>query len=351
MDELPMTAIEVNGEVSQDEWRSYVEHHPEGLVYHLPQWKETLEQSLRRQAFYLFARNSEGRLVGLLPLFQVKSPLTGNRLVSLPFTYICGPITDSELVEAQLVSRAQELCDELECRYLEIRAMRRLSVDMKVSEYFSTYILELSDDPSLVWNKLHQRHVRWAIGKAGRDGVTVTVDHSIEGIRMFNNLNQRSKRNLGVPGHPLVFLENMGSKLAEHFTLYLAEVSGRPIAGIVCLSFREGVIDAYAASDERYLGYHANDLLIWRAIEDGCKNGYRRFDFGKTSPDNEGLAHFKKKWGTAQHALYYHYYPLVPKVISSDRSGRKYQLLTGFWKKLPLSLAQAMGSKVFRHLD
>jgi serine/alanine adding enzyme len=346
-----MTTVQVNGNVSQDEWRWYVERHPEGLYYHLPQWKETLEQSFRRRPFYLFARNSEGRLVGLLPLFQVKSPLTGNRLVSLPFSHICGPIADSESVEAQLVSRAQELRDELECRYLEIRAMRRLSVDMKVSEYFSTYILELSDDPSVVWKKLHKKGVRWAIGKAERDGVTVRIEKTIEGMRVYNGLNQRTKRNLGVPAHPLVFLENVAGKLADHLTLYLAEVSGRAIAGIVTIRFRDYVCYAYGASDERYLRYHANDLLIWRAIEDSCKNGYRRFDFGKTSPDNEGLARFKQHWGTEQHGLYYHYYPLLPKLISSERSGRQYQLLTSFWKKLPLPLAQAMGSIVFRHLD
>lgn len=346
-----MAAIEVNPVVSIDEWRRYVESHPEGLIYHLPEWKETLEQSFRCQSFYLFARDSERALVGLLPLFQVKSPLTGNRLVSLPFSHICGPITDSESVEAQLVGRAQELCDELGCRYLEIRAMRRLSVNMRVSEYFSTYILELSDDPSAVWKKLHKKGVRWAIGKAERDGVTVRIENTIEGMRVFNSLNQRTKRNLGVPAHPLVFLENMGGKLANHLTLYLAEVSGTAIAGIVTLGFRDSICYAYGASDERYLRYHANDLLVWRAIEDGCKSGYRQFDFGKTSPDNKGLARFKQHWGTEQHGLYYHYYPYLPKLISSDRSGRKYKLLTGLWKKLPLSLTQAMGSAAFRHLD
>jgi len=346
-----MTTIEVNGKVSHDEWRSYVERHPEGLVYHLPQWKETLEQSFGHRPFYLFARDDEGRFLGTLPLFQVKSPLTGNRLVSLPFSYVCGPIADSESVKAQLVSRAQELCHELGCHYLEIRAMRRLSVDMKVSEYFSTYILELSNDPSAVWKKLERRSARWPIGKAERDGVTVRVDNSIEGIKMFNKLNQRTKRNLGVPAHPLVFLENIGTKLAGHFRVYLAEVSGKAIAGILCLSLRDRVIDAYAASDERYLSCHANDLLVWRAIEDCCKNGYCRFDFGKTPRDNEGLGRFKRKWGAQQHALYYHYYPILPKLISSERSGQKYRLLTGFWKKLPLSLTQTMGSMMFRHLD
>lgn len=346
-----MNTIEVNGQVSADEWRRYVERHPEGLYYHLPQWKETLEQSFRRRPFYLFARNTEGRLAGLLPLFQVKSPLTGNRLISLPFSHICGPIADSETVEAQLVGRARELRDELGCRYLEIRGMRRLPVDMKVNEYFSTYILELSGEPSAVWKKLNKKGVRWAIGKAERDGVTVRVENTIEGMRVFSGLNQRTKRNLGVPAHPFAFLENMTDKLAGHVTLYLAEVSGRAIAGIVTISFRDYVCYAYGASDERYLRYHANDLLIWRAIEDSCRNGYRRFDFGKTSPDNEGLARFKKHWGTEQLGLFYHYYPISPTLISSDRSGRKYQLLTSFWKKFPLPLAKAMGSLVFRHLD
>jgi len=225
-----MTAIEVNRAVSVEEWRSYVERYPEGLFYHLPEWKETLQQSFRRQPFYLFARNNDGKLVGLLPLLQVNSPFTGNRLVSLPFSHTCGPIADSESIVARLISRAQELCEDRRCRDLEIRAMRRPPMDTKVSEYFNTYTLELSDDPSAVWTKLHQKDVRWATGKVRKDGATVRIDRPIEGVSVFSRLNRGTKKYLGVPAHPLVFLENMFGRLSEQLTLCLAEVSGRAIA-------------------------------------------------------------------------------------------------------------------------
>lgn len=346
-----MISVDVNRNVAPEEWRAYVEHHPQGLAYHLPEWKDTLQQSLRRQPLYIFAHNEQGRLAGLLPLFQVDSPLTGNRLVSLPFSHTCGPIADTESIEASLIGAAKELCKDRGCRYLEIRAMRRLSTDMKVSDYFSTYVLELSEDPSTVWKRLHQKSIRWAIGKAKRDGVTVRIDASVEGLRTFNGLNQRTKRNLGVPAHPFVLLCNMSARLRGQMTLYLAEIEGRAIAGMVTISFKDGICYAYGASDERYLRYHANDLLIWQAIEDGCNKGYRWFDFGKTAPDNQGLARFKKHWGTEQKGLYYHYHPFLPSLISSQRSGWKYRFLTGLWKKLPLPLAEAMGSVAFRHLD
>ncbi len=345
-----MVTIELNPTVPADEWRAYVEAHPEGSIYHLPQWREVLAESFHHQPFYFFARNGEGKLSGILPLFQVKSWLTGNRLVSLPFSYICGPIADSDTVLNELVSAAEKLSDKLKCRYLEIRMMRPAPLNLEVSNYFSTYVLNLADSQE-VWKKLHQKGVRWAVGKAKKDGVTVKLDNTADGVKIFNNLNQMTKKNLGVPAHPLYFLNNIARKLPDCSKLYLAYVNEKPIAGIVTISFKDTVCYAYGASDSNYLSYHPNDLAIWRTIEESCEKGYHYFDFGKTAPDNEGLIRFKKHWGTEPKTMYYYYYPKIPNLISANRGGMMYKFVTGLWKRLPISLTRPLGSLAFKHLD
>lgn len=345
-----MTSIELNPAVSADEWHTYVENHPDGFLYHLPEWKEVLVESFHHNPFYLFARNEEDKLCGVLPLFQIKSVLTGNRLVSLPFSHVCGPIADSEAVLTQLVRRAENLCNELKCHYLELRAMRPLPGGLEVNEYFSTYVLELAE-PQMVWKKLDRESVRWGVNKARKDGVTIRLDNTPKGLKVFDYLNQRTKRNLGVPAHPIGFLSNITHKLSKFTNLYLAEVDGTPIAGIVTCSLKDTVCYAYGASDSRYLRYRPNDLLIWQAIEESCKHGYRYFDFGRTSPKEKGLANFKKKWGTEQRKLYYYYYPKMPNLISANRSGQRYRFVTGLWKRLPLSLSRVLSPIAFKHLD
>ncbi|MCJ7635677.1 GNAT family N-acetyltransferase [Candidatus Bathyarchaeota archaeon] len=346
-----MVTIELNPAVSKEEWQAYVESHPQGLMSHLPQWQEVLVESFHHKPFYLFARDEGGRLCGLLPLFQIRSMLTGNRLVSLPISQICGPIADSEGILNELVRKASDLCHDLGCHYLELRMAEPRSFGLPSSDYFSTYVLDLSEAQA-VWRKLDQKSVRWAINKARKDGlVVVRVSSTDEDLKYFYQLNQKTKRRLGVPGHPLAFLKNMCSKMDKFTKLYLAEFEGRAIAGIITLSFKDTVNYAYAASDDRYLKYHPNNLLVWQAIEESCNQGYHYFDFGKTSQDNEGLARFKKHWGTEPKKLYYYYYPHLPRLMSANREGVKYRLITSLWRRTPLFLTRVLSPIAFRHLD
>jgi lipid II:glycine glycyltransferase (peptidoglycan interpeptide bridge formation enzyme) len=271
-------------------------------------------------------------------------------MVSLPFSYICGPIADSASILNELIDKAKDLSHRLGCNYLELRMDQPFTVNLVLNSYFSTYVLEL-EAPAVVWKKLHQKGVRWAIGKARKDGVAVRQDKSLGSIETFFGLNQKTKKKLGVPAHPFNFLKDIIQKLPELSKIYLAEVEGKPVAGIITISFKDTVCYAYGASDSKYLKYHPNDLLIWNAIEESCNNGYRYFDFGKTAPDDEGLSRFKKHWGTEQKPLYYYYHPKLPKLMSSNRTGIKYRFVTGVWKGLPEFVTQSLSSLAFKQLD
>lgn len=345
-----MTIIQVNPTVSLPEWEVYVKNHPDGLIYHLPAWKQVIEESFHFKPYYLFALNDDGKLCGFLPLFYINSIITGNRLVSLPFTHICGPLADSETIIEELVNRAKELALSLKCKYLEIRMLKPSLPNLLVNDYFSTYILELAE-PQVVWKKLHPKGVRWAINKAIKDGVTIRLENTTKGLNAFDGLNQQTKKKLGVPAHPSYFLKNIVDKLGEYTNIYLADAQGRTIAGLVALNYKDTVCYAYGASDAKYLNYHPNDLLIWQTIQECCNARYRYFDFGKTSPDDEGLVRFKKHWGTETKQLYYYYWPKIPKLISSNRNGVRYKVITGIWRRLPLALTKKISSFVFKHID
>ena len=344
-----MFNIEVNPKVAPEAWSAYVRGHPEGTYYHLPEWRDVINQAFGHAPFYLFASNTDGGVSGILPMFRISSHLTGRRLVSLPFAHICGPISDSDEITLALVDRAARLCDELKCGYLEIRTLKPLSCGLAVNQYYSTYVFSLGK-PQESWRKIGRR-ARQAVTKSQKDGVTVRIGDSSQDLRTFCDLNMRTKRRLGSPGHPDAFIQTMKQNLEDRFRLYLAEFQGRAIAGSIAVIFNGLSNYAYAASDSRYLKHFPNDAVVWRAMEDASDQGARFFDFGKTPMDNTGLAAFKRKWGSEQKALYYHYYPNMPYLISSDRSGVKYRSLTTAWRKLPLPLVRIMASTAFRHLD
>lgn len=352
--------ITIKHECSFEEWESYVTKHPSGTIYHLPQWKTVLEASFHYKPLYLFAKREDGALCGVLPLFQIKSWLTGNRLVSLPFSYICGPIVDSEQALIALINEAKNLCRALRCSYVEIRMIANgeypvisnpwSELGFEISEHFSTHVLDLAQ-PDIVWKKFDPKSVRWAIRKAKKDGVIIREGNRVSDLLTFYELNLKTKKRLGVPGHPFDFLHNVYDHMGNLTKLYLAEYQGNVIAGIMNLEFKDTILYGYAASDRKYLIHRPNDLLLWAAIEEGCHHGYKRFDFGKTSEDEEGLFRFKKHWGGEEIKLWYYYYPRIPNSMALSNAGLKYKLATGLWQKLPLPLAQWGSNLLFKHFD
>lgn len=364
---MPIEVVD-ESEVSEEEWKSYILEHPHGTLYHLPEWKSVLQQTFKyKHSFYIFARNNSREICGMLPLININNIITGNRLVSLPFSYACGPLVNSEDVLIKLAESAKELCKELKCNYMEIRtwgspencsfndkeSVAGIFEDIGFQPYdeLYTYILTLEQDPVQVWKKLHQKSVRWAINKAKKDGLVVREGNNESDLKHFFELNMATKKRLGVPGHPLALFLNQFICFGNRAKLYIAEYENKIISGIITLAFKDFILYAYGASDEKYHSHRPNNLTIWTAIEEGCKNGTKYFDFGKATKNDEGLISFKRRWGTVEKKLVYYYYPHIPSIFSINDKDFKLELAKRIWKKMPLPLVNYGSNILFRHFD
>ena len=49
--------------------------------------------------------------------------------------------------------------------------------------------------------------------------------------------------------------------------------------------------------------------------------------------------------------LYYYYYPKAPDLMSANRNGFKYRLVTCVWRSLPLPVARKLSPLAFKQLD
>lgn len=340
---------EINPKINETLWQEFVLKHPLGNFYHLPSWQKVLKNTFGYELKTIFAFEGNA-LVGILPLILVKSWLTSNRLVSLPFSYIVGPLATNEEVEKGLFEKAKKLAKEEKVSYLELRSEKEfIFPGFSKNDYYSTYVLELSKDEDVLWKKLDKGSVRWAINKAKKFGLKVEKKLG-KNIEVFFRLNQKSKHKLGVPGHPIKLFSNLAKYFPNELKIYIAKIKNQPIAGIVTLSFKNKVVYAYGATDSEFEKYQANNLLVWEAIKDSAKN-YSFFDFGRTSPENSGLISFKKHWGTKEQKLYYYFYPRDAKSLSMERSSRKFKLVTKIWQNLPESLTILLSNILFKHFD
>jgi CelD/BcsL family acetyltransferase involved in cellulose biosynthesis len=115
------------------------------------------------------------------------------------------------------------------------------------------------------------------------------------------------------------------------------------IGGAVCLSFRDTLLVPWASSDRAYFSLCPNNLLYWEMIRWGCEHGYRRFDFGRSSPQS-GTYHFKKQWGTSEEPLHWQCLRRnQTQTAMLPAADTKYQWLILTWSPLPLSRLRLSG--------
>ena len=339
--------IEVVQNIHEAVWRDFLAHEQKASLFHTPEWKNFICETFHYKPYYLFARDISGKITGLLPLYQIKSRLTGNRLCSLPFAYQCNIIGDPASQDA-LLSKALELVEDLKATYLEVRDWLDNS-SFHVTNCYSTYILELSSNPEEVW-KTFKSNVRRNIKQSQKYGVSVEETKDPKALQTFYQLNCITKRKLGSPCHPWNFFKNLFLYLNDHASLYIARFDNKIIAGGVMLSFDNHLIYGYGAADPAYLQFRPYNALLWKSIENACVRGYRYFDFGRVSTDNSGLIHFKSRWGTEERKLPYSYYPRKSRSQIMNRNGFVYQMETKLLQMLPLSIYKGLSNFVFGHI-
>lgn len=339
--------VRIIKKVNEDEWNLFLGKSEGATLYHTPNWKHFLEKTFGFKSEYLFAQDESGNLAGFLPLFYIKSRITGNRLCSVPFSHTCG-LLGTEDASKELLEEAINLFQKSNFDSLEIRGTINDERFVNRNSY-STYILELSPNPDDVWLKLNKGSVRRAVNKAEKAGITVETTRDQKDLKEFYEINAVNKKDLGVPCHPWKFFKNMFDILGNHASLYVSKYNGEIIGGGVMEYFKNTVTYGYGASNPNFLNLYPYNAFIWKSIVDACVEGYNFYDFGRVSYSNNGLIDFKKRWGTVETKLNYSNYPTDSNLLSERRESPKYKLGSRIIEKMPLLMYKQFSGAAFQH--
>ncbi len=333
------------------EWLSKT---PTATVFHTPMWRDVLISTYGYEPFYLAARKDDG-ICAILPLLFVKSRLTGKRLVSLPFSNICGPIGDPEAF-AVLIEEALRLYQELGAKAVEIRTQRDLNPlsDQRFTtvSYFVTAILMLDPNPDIVWQRFPGNNVRTEVRQAIKKGVEVRLGGDSEkDIKSFYKVFVQTRSRHGVPPQPYKFFRNLWKHMwPNNMDVYLAYKNGKVIGGLISLSFGEMICTPYLGSDFAYRGDRVHQALFWKSIENGCLKGFKIFDFCRTPKNSESQRFFKRRWNTYEVDLDYMYYPQVKGTAATLEETAKYRIMQSMVRRMPKFAVIWLGNLLYRHL-
>ncbi|OPY67916.1 MAG: FemAB family protein [Syntrophorhabdaceae bacterium PtaU1.Bin034] len=301
--------------------------------------------------------DAQSRIISALPFCIVRSPFTGNRIVSLPFTSYCDPLVSSPEEFPDLLGGLIDLMGSVgPARYYELRVFggaENIDDDrLKKHSYHKIHVLDLRQGFESLRKSFHRDCIKKSVRKAERSGIIIRDGASEQDLKSYYLHHAQTRKRLGLPIQPYSFFRNMWDimKPPGYFSLFMAELEGKVIGGLIVFRFRDTLSLEHIGTDLGHLLLRPNHLLYFKAIETACAEGLSYADFGKTTADNQGLLDFKRRWGATQYDVTYFYYPHVKGMMALEDTSAKHKFFVNIGKRMPLVFARGLGRIAYRHM-
>ena len=333
-------------------WTAFTTTHADATLYHTLVWRDVIQEVFGHRPLYLSCTVA-GTVKGILPLFLVRCPFFGSKLVSLPYDVGSGgALVVDEASERALAERAIELGRQLRVNYMELRCksarpvLEQLGFSRSEPVLLSEMVL---DDESQVRKRVAPDH-RKAIRKAESRGITVREANSLEDFRAFYRVYLQVFRDFGTPPYGAGYFPALFQRLypSHAVRLLLAFHEQRCVGGLLLFCWQTTLVSKFAACLPDAVPLRAYAALYWRAICLGLEEGYRRLSWGTSSRDQTGLIEFKERWGAQSHPAVVYALPVTRSVPSIERYYDSGGLARRLWRRLPLRITPVIGEPLNR---
>jgi len=331
---------------SDARWDEVVTGFSQSTFCHLAGWRHVMADALGHESWHWVVIDGDDRPVGALPLTRVRSRLFGDYLLSMPFMSYGGPI-GTEAAKRLLVRHAVEEAGRLGVDLLELRARGPLPGGLDVSDRKVTVLKALPDTSEDLWENGIRAKVRSQIRRPMKEGMEACFGSEL--LEPFYDVFSHTMRDLGTPVLPISFFHALVEHMPEHVIVGTVELDGRAVAA-GCGFHWNGEVEITWAGALRELSRQApNMLLYWAFMEESIRRGADTFNFGRCTPES-GTHRFKRQWGGEDHALPWAQWSPGGVAETPNPSGRKYEIATAVWSRLPVAVANRLGPLVSRSL-
>jgi FemAB-related protein (PEP-CTERM system-associated) len=342
-----MIVTEINKE-DMTEWDQYVLRHPAASGYHLSGWRRVIEEAFGHQTRYLMAKPPQGNAEGILPLVLLSSRLFGRFWVSMPFLNYGGVLSNSAEAQQALLDAAVDAGKKTGASHIELRHVDPVEIEWPSKRHKVSMHLDLPSEFEALWKGFSSK-LRSQIRRAQKEGMSVQIGGE-ETLDHFYEVFSRNMRDLGTPVYGRNFFRAILKQFPKEARITVVSLGERPLAAGFLFEFRETIEIIWASSDRRYNRLAPNMLLYSTVLEYACKEGFRRFDFGRSTPGS-GTYRFKEQWGAKPVPLHWYYWLKEggPLPELSPANG-KFQLAIALWRRMPLSLSQWLGPRIVKFI-
>jgi len=312
-------------------------------------WQGMIHDTFGHEPMHLSAKNPDGNLIGVLPLFLVRSRLFGHLLVSTPQAAYGGILAGSEAISQAILERATEIAKARKVQFLELRNFRNAlpGDSLAQKDIYVTFRTELKEDVEANMLAI-PRKTRAEVREGIRNELEFRVDEI--GPSEFFDVYSRSVRELGTPVFPKRLFANGMRHFGADCKICSVHWKGKLVSAVWTLFYKDEVVPYFGGSIREYNRLAVNNFMYWMLMKYGSEHGYKIFDFGR-SKKGSGSFDFKKRWGMTMTDLSYQYV-LVRQRSMPDTSplNPKFAKAIEIWRRIPLPITQWVGPMISKHL-
>jgi len=328
-------------------WDAFVAQCPDATFFHRAGWQSVIERAFGHKTWFYYAE-SEGQIIGILPLAEVKSALFGHSLASLPFCVYGGIAALSDAAKNALNAQAQQLSAKLQVGHLEYRNFHPQSDQdgWSTKDLYVTFRKQILDDDEQNMNAIPRKQ-RAMVRKGIKAGLRSEIDNNVD---RFFAAYSASVHRLGTPVFAKKFFRLLKETFCNDCEVMTITKDGRTISSVMSFYFRDEVLPYYGGGTVEAREVAGNDFMYWELMRRSRERGYKIFDFGR-SKRGTGAFDFKKNWGFEPQTLHYSYQLHLAKAVpDTNPLNPKYQLFIKMWQHLPLPVANFIGPYIVKNL-
>lgn len=331
-------------------WPAFVMRHPNASVFHTRGWLRALQETYGYEPVAYTTSAPTEPLTNALLFCIVRSWLTGNRLVSLPFSDHCEPLMEHPEQFKTLSDYVERLRREERWKYVEIRSADSL-LDFNGSFIQATtyclHRLDLRPTLAVLYKGFHKDCVQRKIARAEREGLRYEAGRSDALLQQLYRLLRLTRSRHRLPPQPIEWFRNLIACMGEEASIRIASKGETPVAGILTLRHRNSMVYKYGGSDTRFNNLGGMAMLFWHAIQDAKRTGCEVLDFGRSDLDHPGLIAFKGRWSAESSSLSTWRAPATGGAPGLGRTTSRY--LREMFARMPGHISLLAGRMLYRH--
>ena len=269
--------------------------------YHAPLWAEALVRAYRKYEIATIGFLFEDGTQAIIPMLSSARGLfvRRRRYKSFGFGSYGGPIYTGTWDEEKTEAVFSFFKNRKARLHFDGNPLWHHRFPQYVQQQqIDTYVLRLDQPLEDIFRNFSDTHRR-GIKTATKRGVVIrrsSTDADIDAYRVMYADSINRWGDATIIRFPEGLIRTMLKSDPEHVTLWIAEVEGRAVAGIIVLYWNSMAHYWLGATRQGCEEYHAPVLLQWHAIQDACARSLLLYDFAP-SGSLSGVEEFKRRFG------------------------------------------------------